>query len=122
MAERRCTWPLDWAASRWYGLLVEAGADVDKANDVSAPPLSVAAQQGNEAVLRVLIEAGADVNHADVDDVTPLYFAAPLAYEDVVRALIAAGVDVNKGYAGAGTTPLPFVLLYGHQPPLRVRV
>ena len=56
-------------------MLVEAGADVDKANDVSATPLSVAAQQGNEAVVRVLIEAGADVNHADVHGVTALFIA-----------------------------------------------
>ena len=45
--------------------LIEAGADVNKADNGGWTPLYRAAQNGHEAVVKALIEAGADVNKAD---------------------------------------------------------
>ena len=39
--------------------LIEAGADINKARDISATPLFVAAQKGHEAVVQILKDAGA---------------------------------------------------------------
>ena len=50
--------------------LVEAGAEVNKADNDGATPLWIAAHQGHEAVVRGLVEAGAEVNKADNDDRT----------------------------------------------------
>ena len=68
--------------------LIEAGADVNKATDVGATPLYIAAQNGHEAVVRALIELGADINKAKDDGWTPLFIAAEKGHETVVRALI----------------------------------
>jgi cytohesin len=51
-------------------VLIELGADVNKANGVT--PLFIAAYSGKEAVVRALIEAGADVNKVSNDGMTPL--------------------------------------------------
>ena len=56
--------------------LIEAGVDINKAEDKCVTPLLIAAQNGHEAVLRVLIEAGADINKAEDNGSTPLCIAA----------------------------------------------
>jgi ankyrin repeat protein len=45
-------------------LLIEAGADIDKAKDNGVTPLYVASQNGHVEVARLLIEAGADIDKA----------------------------------------------------------
>jgi ankyrin repeat protein len=52
--------------------LIEASADVNKAGDIGATPLYVAAQFGHEMVVRTLIKADADVNKAGDIGATPL--------------------------------------------------
>eukprot|EP00740_Mantoniella_antarctica_P021007 CAMPEP_0198679328 /NCGR_PEP_ID=MMETSP1468-20131203/2517_1 /TAXON_ID=1461545 /ORGANISM="Mantoniella sp, Strain CCMP1436" /LENGTH=69 /DNA_ID=CAMNT_0044417869 /DNA_START=14 /DNA_END=220 /DNA_ORIENTATION=+ len=46
-------------------VLLEAGADANKALNDGFTPLQVAAQCGHPAVVKVLLEAGADANKAD---------------------------------------------------------
>ena len=88
---------------------------------MSAPPLSVAAQQGNEAVLRVLIEAGADVNHADVHGVTALFIATYNGHESSVRVLAKAGADVDKAKSNT-VTPLFAAAMKGNKGMVRVLI
>jgi ankyrin repeat protein len=52
--------------------LIEAGADVDKANNEGETPLFKAAHKGHEAVVKLLIAAKADVDKADNKGRTPL--------------------------------------------------
>ena len=59
--------------------LIEAGADVNKAEARGVTPLYIAAQNGFEAVLRALIEAGADINQVAVNGSTPLSVSMLLA-------------------------------------------
>jgi ankyrin repeat protein len=44
--------------------------------DNGETPLSIAAENGHEVVVRALIEAGADINNAAVNGYTALYIAA----------------------------------------------
>ncbi len=39
--------------------LIEAGADINKAEDAGATPLFIAAQQGHAAIIQILRDAGA---------------------------------------------------------------
>ena len=93
--------------------LIESGAEINKARDIGDTPLSMAAQNGHEAVVRALIELGADVNKAKDNGVTPLYIATQKGHEAVVRALIELGADVNKA-RDDGVTPLSIAVQQGH--------
>ena len=53
-------------------MLINSGADINKAKDGIWTPLFIAAQEGHETVVRALIETGADVNKAKDNGVTPL--------------------------------------------------
>ena len=76
-------------------VLIESGADINKARDIGVTPLFIAAHKGHEAVVRALIKAGADVNKATDGCATPPFVAAQNGHEAVVRALIEAGADVG---------------------------
>jgi hypothetical protein len=89
-------------------LLVTAGADLEnEAHNYT--PLSYAAYQGNQRVVRFLIERGARVNADAVEGTTyintPLMMAAIQGHEAIVRLLLQAGADpdvrVHGGYTAA---------------------
>ena len=52
-------------------LLVDAGTDVDIANENDATPLFIAAREGHLEVVRLLLEAGADPTASNKNAVTP---------------------------------------------------
>ena len=86
-------------------VLIELGADIDKAPNIGATPLCIAAQDGHEAVVRVLIEAGADVNKARNDGETPLtismthiFNVAQGGHAGIVRMLKDAGAGDGRVY------------------------
>jgi ankyrin repeat protein len=68
-------------------LLIEAGADINKADDDGVTPLYIAAELGQEAIVRALIEAGADVNKATDNGWTPLSIAAQEGHTAIVQIL-----------------------------------
>ncbi len=71
--------------------LIEAGADVNKAEDGGVTPLYMAAEQGHEAAVRALVELDADINKAIDVGATPLYVAALQGYLAIVQILEDAG-------------------------------
>ncbi len=86
------------------GLLVEAGADVNFADDDhDRTPLHVARDAD---VVRALVKAGANVHMTDADGNTPLHYAASV---EIARELLTNGacIDAKNTY---GRTPL----LEGH--------
>ncbi len=107
-------------------ILVDAGADVDQADNEGDTPLYVACDNGHTEVVTILISAGAypdrcgppdydeeedndvnnaDVNHARNNGYTPLYIACQKGHTEVVAKLLAANAAVDQA-TNDGATPL----------------
>ena len=75
-------------------LLIDAGADVRKANSYGVTALYIAARAGDGVATKMLLSAGADANAAlPASGETVLMTAAKAGNPDVVRALLTGGVD-----------------------------
>ena len=59
-------------------------------------PLTLAAQEGHEAVVEVLIDSGADVNMLDRNGRAPMHVATHLHDVETVRILLDSHADPNK--------------------------
>jgi ankyrin repeat protein len=77
-------------------VLLEHGADINKAQNDGCTPLHMASQQGHVDVVRVLLEQGADINKAKNNGCTPLFMASQDGHVDVVRVLLEQGADITK--------------------------
>jgi ankyrin repeat protein len=89
--------------------LVRAGADVNRVTRYGVTPLSLAAGNGDAALINLLLEAGADVGKADAaltDGRTVLMLAARTGSVDAIRLLLAHGANVNGAERRMGTTAL----------------
>ena len=86
-------------------LLLEAGADIDKADCNGRTPLNVSALCGQLDCLRLLLEAGAATDKVDWHGRVALHWAASRGRIGCVRLLLEAGADKNKGDT-IGFTPL----------------
>jgi ankyrin repeat protein len=85
--------PLSFAASAAIAtMLIERGANVNAANQFGETALLTAADKGRADVVEALLQAGADVNKADEDGYAPLSFAASAS---IATMLIEHGADVN---------------------------
>src|SRR5688572_6969426 len=74
--------------------LIDAGADVRKANSYGVTALYIAARAGDSAATRMLLAAGADANAAlPASGETVLMTAAKSGDADVVRALLTGGIE-----------------------------
>ncbi|HET9216314.1 MAG TPA: ankyrin repeat domain-containing protein [Terriglobia bacterium] len=91
--------------ARKVRLLLEHGADVNKASLLGRTPLLVAAGiEGTLETVKLLAERGADVNAADTAGVTPLIAAAFVDNRAVAKFLIEEGANVNaRATLGANT-------------------
>ena len=74
-------------------LLIDAGADVNKANYYGVTALYIAARAGDAVATQMLLAAGADANAALPAGETVLMTAAKAGNADVVRALLTGGVE-----------------------------
>jgi ankyrin repeat protein len=97
-------------------LLVSAGADVENLPH-HYTPLSYAAYQGKQRIVRFLLDRGAKVNGDAGNGITyvntPLMMAAIQGHEPVVRVLLQAGADADVRVAG-GHTAAEFAAKYNH--------
>ena len=75
------------------GLLIAAGADVNRASQGGFNPLSIAAQQGHTEVVRRLLEADADVKATTAVGATPLSMALMRGYDDMADLLRTFGAE-----------------------------
>ena len=68
-------------------VLVEKGADINKAMNDGFTPLLMASLKGHVEVVGVLVENGADINKANNDGYTPLIIAEALGHSEIVALL-----------------------------------
>jgi ankyrin repeat protein len=73
-----------------------SGAELESKDDYSQTPLSWAAENGHEAVVKQLIEKGADMESKDEDGQTLLSLAAENGHEAVVKQLLEKGADLES--------------------------
>jgi ankyrin repeat protein len=104
-------------------LLINADADVNKAQVRGQTAIMWAAAEGHGDVIRLLAANGADVNAQSIASTRPerrpaggmtaLLFAARQGHIDASRALVEAGADVNLASADH-TSPLLISIVNGH--------
>ena len=76
-------------------LLLEAGADVNAADQVGMTALMLAALSGNPEIVSLLLKAGADVKAANNSGRTALMDAVSVGSPGIISLLLKAGVSVN---------------------------
>eukprot|EP00913_Durusdinium_trenchii_P028170 g26413.t1 len=77
-------------------LLLEADAQVDKADHEGKSPLLVAANKGHLDTVRLLLAHGAEVNRANCNENAPLWVASWKGHLEVVKLLLKANAQCNK--------------------------
>ena len=93
-------------------LLLDKGANVNRANQNGATPLYIACWFGHVDVARLLLERDAEVDRARGDGTTPLYIACMKDHIDVARLLLEKCAEVDR--AAGGYTPLLVAKALGH--------
>ena len=98
-------------------------SEVDRKDEYGRTPLSLAAEHGHEAVVRLLIEKDCvDINTKDHNDWTPLAFAVHSGHEAIVRLLIERdGIDINAKDS-FHWTPLTWAAWSGNEAVVRLLI
>ena len=81
-------------------LLIDRGAEPNRADQYGNTPLHNAALEGHKDVVQLLLDRGAEPNMADQDGRTPLHLAAYGGHKDVVQLLLDRGAEPNKANYG----------------------
>ena len=101
--------PLYQAA--WHGhtdvvqVLLDEGAETDKANNFGSTPLLKASYGNHKEVVQLLLRGNADLKKMNKSGHSPLQFAALYGNKDVAQVLLDAGADPDQADT-AGWTPL----------------
>lgn len=83
--------------------LLEAGAEVNVANDQGETPLTAAAYVRNAELGALLLDRGARVDVTDRTGKGPMVYAAAQGVDKLVARLLELGVDPNRRYGGEVT-------------------
>ena len=67
-------------------VLLEHGAEINKAANSGCTPLFIASQEGRVDVVRVLVEQGADITKT-WDNKTPLHIARQMNHPEIIHLL-----------------------------------
>ena len=99
-------------------VLLESGAEKDKADNKGCTPIFIASANGHEEVVRFLLQMGADKDKATHRGRTPI-FAAAKGHLNVVLCLLQAGADKDK-VDDDGRSPMFIAAARGHEEVVRV--
>jgi len=102
-------------------LLLERGADPQRAAHTGATPLSAAVSMRQGEIVDRLLQAGAGLEQRLPGEVTVLMLAAALGLPDLCARLLQAGADVHAADA-QGLTPLHCAVLFGFTARERARL
>jgi ankyrin repeat protein len=94
--------------------LLEQGHSPDLKDSYNQTPLSYAAEQGCEAIVKLLLSTKVDSNSKGKDGRTPLSRAAANGHEAVVKLLLDRKVEVDSK-DNNGRTPLSCAAANGHE-------
>jgi hypothetical protein len=99
-------------------MLIQAKAEIDKANHKGLTPLWFASQNGHSDAVQALLNAKAEVDNArPADGVTPLLQASYKGHIDIVNMLLEAKAEIDKANH-EGVTPLSMASQNGHSGPV----
>ena len=94
-------------------LLLDNGAEVDRAEEDGGTPLLIACQNGHVDAARLLLDNGAEVNRATERGQTPLFIACEEGHVDTARLLLDKGAEVDRANKH-GRTPLDAAKHFNH--------
>jgi ankyrin repeat protein len=80
-------WALVREVSEVIALLLESGADPNRATGTGRIPLNIAIRSGQSDVVTLLLNAGANADLADIDGNTPLMVARLSKYPELTKLL-----------------------------------
>ncbi|OQR89186.1 kinase, partial [Thraustotheca clavata] len=93
--------------------LMDAGANIDQANNELVTPLAIAVENGLKDIVKILVDYNANVNTVSTKGETTLYLAAKLGKPAIVSLLLEANADADMP-ANNGLTPLMIAEKNGH--------
>jgi len=82
-------------ARRALGVLLQNGADVNKADDLGETPLHLACYAKQVSIATALIDKGADVNAVDVLKYSALHLACQKEAKECIELLLDRGADAQ---------------------------
>jgi len=94
-------------------ILIDAKANLDKADEKNLTPALIAVQNGHSSIIRLLAEAHVDLNKIQTKDMTLARKAALHNHVNVIKELIKANVDINQPNF-QGSTPVNIAAQKGH--------
>ena len=123
-ADQDGTRPLHWAVRadelEIANLLLQAGADATAQNRLGLTAISLAAANGNGAMIRKLLDHGANASEVEKTGETLLMVAARSGNADAVRAILERGVNPNTTEPQLQTTALMIAAEAGYTESVRV--
>jgi ankyrin len=103
--------------------LIQAGADVNAANDHGVTPLALACTNGSAPLVRKLLDASANPDAATSMGETVLMTCAAAGNADAVKMLLDRGTrSINARESSRGQTALMWAVAYKHPDVVRVLI